>query len=274
MLSWKKEGTKIYQGLPKDLYNTLKPCEPLRSRRSRANALRCAKRKPGKPIRLMVGLHILKHRYNCSDERAVEELQENAYWQCFCGFETFQTGVLLEATSLVKFRNRLGAEGMKQIEAVLLRPLPYHEPDRLVRLYESEAAPGRYPLTGPDFIDWKTQNNTFSDMALFFWRGPVNLSGDGRADAVWGVRTEANFFSLLGVKPMLGRTFAHGEDQPVAFSVQIDSGGGGQWRNWRSVSVPARSYTHVVLPEDLQSEWLRLETNRNAGAATSPMYTP
>jgi len=75
----------------------------------------------GKPIRLMVGLHILKHRYNCSDERAVEELQENAYWQCFCGFETFQTGVLLESTSLVKFRNRLGSEGMKQIEAVLLR---------------------------------------------------------------------------------------------------------------------------------------------------------
>jgi len=75
----------------------------------------------GKPIRLMVGLHILKHRYNCSDERAVEELQENAYWQCFCGFETFQTGLLLDATSLVKFRNRLSAEGMKQIEAVLLR---------------------------------------------------------------------------------------------------------------------------------------------------------
>jgi IS5 family transposase len=75
----------------------------------------------GKPIRLMVGLHILKHRYNCSDERAVEELHENAYWQCFCGFETFQTGLILEATSLVKFRNRLGAAGMKQIEAVLLK---------------------------------------------------------------------------------------------------------------------------------------------------------
>ena len=77
--------------------------------------------RPGKPIRLMVGLHILKHRFNCSDERAVEELHENAYWQCFCGFETFQTAVLLEPTSLVKFRNRLGSEGMKQIEAVLLR---------------------------------------------------------------------------------------------------------------------------------------------------------
>ena len=75
----------------------------------------------GKPIRLMVGLHILKHRYNCSDERAVEEVHENAYWQYFCGFETFQKGLILEATSLVKFRNRLGSEGMKRIEVVLLK---------------------------------------------------------------------------------------------------------------------------------------------------------
>lgn len=75
----------------------------------------------GKSIRLMVGIHILKHRYDCSDERAVEMLHENAYWQCFCGFNTFQGGQILEATSLVKFRNRIGAEGMKKIEAVLLK---------------------------------------------------------------------------------------------------------------------------------------------------------
>lgn len=75
----------------------------------------------GKPIRLMVGIHILKHRYDCSDERAVEMLHENAYWQCFCGFNTFQGGQILEASSLVKFRNRIGTEGMKQIEALLLK---------------------------------------------------------------------------------------------------------------------------------------------------------
>ena len=46
----------------------------------------------GKSIRLMVGIHILKHRYNCSDDRAVEMLHENAYWQCFCGLNTFQGG--------------------------------------------------------------------------------------------------------------------------------------------------------------------------------------
>ena len=75
----------------------------------------------GKPIRLMVGIHLLKHRYDCSDEQAVEMLHENAYWQCFCGFNSFQGGQILEATSLVKFRNRIGTAGMKQIEALLLK---------------------------------------------------------------------------------------------------------------------------------------------------------
>jgi len=75
----------------------------------------------GKPIRMMVGIHILKHRYNCSDERAVEELRENAYWQSFCGFKAFQTGDMVDATSLVKFRNRIKTEGMQLIEQTVTR---------------------------------------------------------------------------------------------------------------------------------------------------------
>jgi IS5 family transposase len=74
----------------------------------------------GKPIRLMVCLHLLKHHYNCSDERAVEELHENAYWQSFCGFKCFQRGLIVEATTLVKFRDRIGVEGMQHIESALL----------------------------------------------------------------------------------------------------------------------------------------------------------
>jgi IS5 family transposase len=74
----------------------------------------------GKPIRLMVGLHLLKHHYNCSDERAVDELHENAYWQSFCGFKCFQRGLIVEATTLVKFRDRIGVEGMHKIEAALI----------------------------------------------------------------------------------------------------------------------------------------------------------
>ena len=75
----------------------------------------------GKSIRLMVGIHLLKHRYDCSDEQSVETLHENAYWQCFCGFNCFQRGQILEASTLVKFRNRIGTEGMKQMEAFFLK---------------------------------------------------------------------------------------------------------------------------------------------------------
>jgi len=49
-------------------------------------------------------------------------LHENAYWQCFCGFNTFQGGQILDSTSMVKFRNRIGTEGMKRIEASCFTP--------------------------------------------------------------------------------------------------------------------------------------------------------
>jgi putative ABC transport system permease protein len=111
------------------------------------------------------------------------------------------------------------------IDSVLLRPLPYRDPGRLVRLYETEAAPGNYPFAGPDFVDWKAQNGTFEDMALYGWFADLNLSGGGRADHVVGTPTAANFFSLLGVEPLLGRTWVAGEDQPGKDGVAILSYG-------------------------------------------------
>jgi putative ABC transport system permease protein len=100
------------------------------------------------------------------------------------------------------------------IEAALLRPLPYHQPGELVRVYETEDAPGNFPVTGPDFLDWKSQNHVFQDMAVFAWGHDLNLSGKGQPTHVIGTPAEANLFSLLGVRPLLGRTFAAGEDEP------------------------------------------------------------
>jgi IS5 family transposase len=65
---------------------------------------------PAKAIRLMVGLHYLKHAFNESDESLLERWVENPYWQYFCGFETMQHEVPLHPTSLVKWRQRVGAE--------------------------------------------------------------------------------------------------------------------------------------------------------------------
>jgi IS5 family transposase len=71
--------------------------------------------RPGLPIRLLVGLHYLKHAYDESDELVVEKFLENPYWQYFCGFEYFQHEFPLEPTSLVKWRHRVGSAGIEKL---------------------------------------------------------------------------------------------------------------------------------------------------------------
>lgn len=71
--------------------------------------------RPGKPIRLMVSLLLLKQMYNQSDESAVASWMENPYWQYFSGEEQFQWSFPCDPTELVKFRNRIGSEGVEKI---------------------------------------------------------------------------------------------------------------------------------------------------------------
>src|SRR5690242_11032823 len=71
--------------------------------------------RPSVPMRILVGLHYLKALYNESDESVVAKWDENPYWQYFCGCETFQHEVPCHPTSLVKWRKRVGAEGMEQL---------------------------------------------------------------------------------------------------------------------------------------------------------------
>ncbi len=76
--------------------------------------------RPGLPIRLLVGLHYLKHAYNVSDESVVGQFLENPYWQYFCGFEHFQHQFPLNPTSLVKWRKRIGPKGMEKLLQVTI----------------------------------------------------------------------------------------------------------------------------------------------------------
>jgi len=71
--------------------------------------------RPGLPIRLMVGLHYLKNAFDESDESVVDRFLENPYWQYFCGREYFEHELPLDATSLVKWRHRVGEEGMEKL---------------------------------------------------------------------------------------------------------------------------------------------------------------
>jgi len=142
------------------------------------------------------------------------------------------------------------------IDTVLLRPLPFRDAEQLVRLNETEAAPGRYPFAGQDFLDWKTQNKTFQDMTLFGWARDMNLGGAGTPEHINGLPAEANYFSLLGVSPMIGRTFAPGEDEPGKDRVAVLSYGlwqahfaGDRAIIGRTIELDAKAHTIIgVMP--------------------------
>src|ERR1700722_18485765 len=111
------------------------------------------------------------------------------------------------------------------VDAVLLRPLPFRAPDQLVALFETESAAGSFPLTGADYLDWRAQNQTFSDMATYSFQESFNASGAGEAERALIVEPQSHFFSMLGVQPALGRALLNGEDQPGHNHVALLSNG-------------------------------------------------
>jgi predicted permease len=112
------------------------------------------------------------------------------------------------------------------VDAVLLRPLPFHEPDRLVMVWEDATRVG-FPRNTPapaNYADWKAQNQVFEEMAALNW-GNYALTDEGEPEKVESQGVTANFFGLLGVQPILGRTFTKEEDQPGANRVVLVSYG-------------------------------------------------
>ena len=102
------------------------------------------------------------------------------------------------------------------VNAVLLRPLPFGNPDRLVHVWHvppPKSFPGisRFSVSAANYIDWKAQNDVFQDMAIFSGSS-MNLTGGGKPEFVQAATVSADFFKVLGVQPMLGRTFVPGED--------------------------------------------------------------
>ncbi len=112
------------------------------------------------------------------------------------------------------------------VDAVLLRPLPFSDPERLVMVWEDAARIG-FPRNTPapaNYADWKAQNHVFEDVAAIGFGG-FNLTDEGDPEMVEAQPVTANFFPLLGVKPVLGRAFTKEEDQPGRNNVVLISYG-------------------------------------------------
>jgi putative ABC transport system permease protein len=108
------------------------------------------------------------------------------------------------------------------VNAVLLRPLPFQKPEELVIVWEDATFAG-FPHNTPapaNYVDWKTQNQSFVDMAASH-EDSFNLTGDGEPERVSAYSVTANFFPLLGVQPLLGRSFLEEEDRPGSHKVVI-----------------------------------------------------
>jgi putative ABC transport system permease protein len=143
------------------------------------------------------------------------------------------------------------------VNAVLLRALPYHEPDRLVRLWESNPAANlrAFSASFPNFTDWRNQNRVFEQMAAYREDG-FNLTGGTEPERVIGARVTAGFFPALGVAPRAGRMFLPGEDQPGGDRAMIVSYGMWQRRFGgrpnligQQLSLDGQSFTVVgVMP--------------------------
>ncbi|HSE67940.1 MAG TPA: ABC transporter permease, partial [Gemmatimonadales bacterium] len=98
------------------------------------------------------------------------------------------------------------------INGVLLRPLPYREPHRLVRLFTAFRASGqeRYSVSQPEFMDYKGLTGVFENTAAFTGAG-FTLTGDGEPERIRGLTVTRDFFSVLGISAAIGRTFENQE---------------------------------------------------------------
>ncbi|HKB64560.1 MAG TPA: ABC transporter permease [Pyrinomonadaceae bacterium] len=146
------------------------------------------------------------------------------------------------------------------VDAALLRSLPYRSPDRLYHLFESTPQKefAQREFSYPDFQDYQ-QNQVLEGLAAYTGGGGI-MSGRGEPERVFAPAATANFFSVLGVEPVIGRTFQPGEDKPGAPRVTVLTYGMWQRRFGgdrgilgQSLTINGDPYTVVgVLPANFQ----------------------
>jgi putative ABC transport system permease protein len=149
------------------------------------------------------------------------------------------------------------------VNAVLLRPLPYKDPDRLVMVWEQNLRRGWFEniVSGANFLDWKKQNDVFADMAAFE-SNFFTLTGGGKPEEIAGERVTANFFSVLGVQPLRGRWFAPEEENRESAAAIVSYGlwqrqyGADPTLIGKNISVSGANYPVVgILPRSFADDY-------------------
>ncbi|HKG60270.1 MAG TPA: ABC transporter permease [Pyrinomonadaceae bacterium] len=171
---------------------------------------------------------------------------------------------LVTAIAVVTLALGIGANTaiFSVVNAVLLNPLPYRQPDRLVALWENVPGHGRWRSSPANFFDWKKQNTVFEDVAAFS-ASTLTLTGTGEPEQLVGCRVSSGYFAVVGVDPILGRAFLpeeheRGNGQVVILGYnfwQRRFGGDKNIIN-RTLTLDGDSYTVVgVMPAGIYPVW-------------------
>ena len=187
------------------------------------------------------------------------------YWQDLrYGARMLLRNPAVSAVAVVTLALGIGANTatFSIVNAVMLRPLPYQNPDRLVSLWTNVPEHGRWPITPGNFLDWKNQNTVFENMAVF---GPstVTLTGDGEPVQMMGANASAGYFAVVGVEPMIGRLFHPEEYEPGKNQLVIL--GNAFWQSHyggdrtiidKTITLDGRSFTVAgVMPPGIYPVW-------------------
>jgi putative ABC transport system permease protein len=158
------------------------------------------------------------------------------------------------------------------VHGVLLRPLPYHEPDRLVQLWETNPSRNwtEATIAPANLLDWRERNRVFEDIAFYIGSDiraasltDYTFTGGGDAERLQALRVSTNFFDVLGARPMLGRTFRPEESTLGQHAVIVLSER--FWRQrfgadpaivGREISLSGTAHAVVgVMPERFRFDW-------------------
>jgi putative ABC transport system permease protein len=184
------------------------------------------------------------------------------------GARTLRRNPGFAAIAVVTLALGIGANAaiFSVVNAVLLRPLPWQQPDRAVMIWSKWTSFDKTWVAEGEVVDYRKRSRTLSDVAA--WSdGQVNLTGDGDPERVAAANVTANLFSVLGVQPLIGRAFTAAEDVPNGPNVVVL--GFGLWKRryasdptivGRSILINGQSHQVLgvmapdfVLPTDFQN---------------------
>jgi putative ABC transport system permease protein len=138
------------------------------------------------------------------------------------------------------------------LKGIVLRQLPYHEPGRLVAVWESPPEERWYqPFSSPDYLDLREQSQSLAEIGVLKPRW-FNLSGERKAEQILGAGCTASLLQVLGVNPAAGRLFS--EDEEIEGNHHVVLLSHALWQSWKPVPGLRKLRTIMILQAGLAAE--------------------